>query len=150
VRDTYIPRGRVTGRARLTDHRVAIAALLLAGVIQACSPPAPEREAVTDSTATARSEQDDPAAYRGAAIAGQVCAQCHSVSGIDVKSPVSGAPSFTSVANRPETTVDSLSRWLTSSHPSMPNYMFDQQSVGDLAAYIMTLPGQTPGSENDR
>jgi mono/diheme cytochrome c family protein len=133
-------------RVRPAGGRVMVAALLLGGLLQACSPPAPGSAA--DSAPTVPSGQNDPAAYRGAAIAGQVCAQCHSVSTIDARSPVSGAPSFISVANRRETTVASLSRWLTSSHPSMPNYIFTQQSVDDLAAYIMTLPGQPP--ENDR
>jgi mono/diheme cytochrome c family protein len=111
---------------------------LFAAALQACTPSSPE---APNLTATA-SRADDPAVYRGAAIAAQVCAQCHTVSDADDPSPVPGAPSFMSVANRPGTTTDSLARWLTSSHPSMPNYIFDERSVGDLAAYVVALPAQ--------
>jgi hypothetical protein len=148
--ETIVAKDCVAGQGRLADGRVLIAALLLGGVLQACSPPAPEPRPGADPTPASRSGQNDPAAYRGAAIAGQVCAKCDSVSTIDVQSPVSRAPSFMSVADHRETTIDSLSRWLTSSHPSMPNYMFNQQSVVDLAAYIMTLRGQAPETNNDR
>jgi hypothetical protein len=32
-----------------------------------------------------------------------------------------------------------LESWLTSSHPSMPNYLFDAGTVKDLTAYVMAL-----------
>jgi hypothetical protein len=38
-------------------------------------------------------------------------------------------------------TAAQLERWLTSSHPSMPNYIFDATTVADLAAYVMSLRG---------
>jgi mono/diheme cytochrome c family protein len=82
---------------------------------------------------------DDPSLYRGAAIAGQVCAQCHDTSGGRDAKPGFSAVSFGSVANRPDMTVAKLEHWLTSSHPSMPNYLFDSTTVDDLAAYIMSL-----------
>jgi cytochrome c len=123
------------------------AVLLVAG-LQACSPPAAKPEAETQPTGAQRSISD-PSAYRGAAIAGQVCAQCHDISATPGHA-ATGAPSFLSVATRPGTTADSLARWLLASHPTMPNYIFDERSVGDIAAYILALAEPRPGDGYDR
>jgi mono/diheme cytochrome c family protein len=81
----------------------------------------------------------DPAAYRGAAIAGQVCAQCHQVGDTKPTISIPGAVPFTDVARRPETTPESLAAWLRTSHPSMPNYIFGEGETADIVAYIMSL-----------
>jgi mono/diheme cytochrome c family protein len=124
-----------------------LAGLSFAFFLQACAPESSPPEARNSSSPAPASTLDDPAAYRGAAIAGQVCAQCHDASANGGPGPAVAAPSLMSVANRPDTTPQSLSLWLTSSHPTMPNYIFNKESVNDLVAYIMTLrhePQQNP------
>jgi mono/diheme cytochrome c family protein len=81
----------------------------------------------------------DPAAYRGAAVAGQVCAQCHDIGGRPPAVSIPGATAFNEVAHRPETTAESLAAWLRASHPSMPNYIFGETEAADIVAYIMSL-----------
>jgi mono/diheme cytochrome c family protein len=81
----------------------------------------------------------DPAAYRGAAIAGQVCAQCHNVGTAPPVIAIPGATAFSEVARRPETTPESLAAWLRSSHPSMPNYIFGESETADIVAFIISL-----------
>lgn len=107
----------------------------------ACTPAAPgdasAPEASVQQVATAG--QADPAVYRGATVAQQVCAQCHDI-GTGVGPAIhAGAPTFASVLDKPDTTSEGLAKWLKSSHPSMPHYMFNDAEVGDLVAYIMSL-----------
>ena len=81
----------------------------------------------------------DPAVYRGAAIAQQVCSQCHDIGlGQRAEVPV-GAPAFRDIAKRPETTPEKLAAWMAKSHAVMPNYMFAGPDVSDLAAFIVSL-----------
>jgi mono/diheme cytochrome c family protein len=130
-----------------TSRLTGFAILSLAMCLQACAPEASPPEISNPSPLTPASQLDDPAAYRGAAIASQVCAQCHDASADGGPGPVAAAPSLMSVANRSGTTPQSLSHWLTSSHPTMPNYIFNKEAVDDLVAYIMTLkhePQQNP------
>lgn len=79
-------------------------------------------------------------AYRGAAIAQQVCVQCHDVGveGLAPKIQV-GAPAFPDVANGDGVTAAGLADWMRKSHPAMPNFIFDEPSVAALSAYIMSL-----------
>ncbi len=108
----------------------------------ACAPEAAHVEAadapVSLETAGAEPAPSD-AAYRGAGLARQVCAQCHHVTGGDAPAHVS-AESFIDIANRDDISEASLRAWLTTaSHESMPAYILDEQSVSDLTAYILSL-----------
>lgn len=85
------------------------------------------------------SSEIDPAAYRGAAIAQQVCNQCHDIGlGQGPEVPVQ-APAFRDIAKRPDTTPEKLAAWMARSHTVMPNYMFTEPDVSDLAAFIASL-----------
>jgi len=108
-----------------------LALLLIVGVLAACSPPADEPVAAPQAEA-------DPAVYRGAAIAGQVCAQCHDV-GTGAPVQAVGAPDFRDIAGRPASTLEGLAAWMRANHPQMPNYMFIESDLADLAAYIVSL-----------
>lgn len=119
----------------MTMPRIVLG-LAMAGLAIACTPQqqAPDKAKAMDAAQTA------PAAYRGVAIATQVCAQCHDVGSGTKPSLAIAAPAFAEVANRPQTTVDSLRDWMNSAkHPSMPHYMFNKDEGGDLAAYIRSL-----------
>lgn len=49
------------------------------------------------------------------------------------------APAFRDIARRPETTPERLAAWMAKSHAVMPNYMFTEPDVSDLAAFIASL-----------
>lgn len=82
--------------------------------------------------------------YRGAAVAGQVCAQCHDI-GMSMPPAMNiGAPAFREIAMRPASTAEGLAAWMQASHPKMPNYLFVGSEINDLAVYIMGLR-ESPG-----
>jgi mono/diheme cytochrome c family protein len=116
-----------------------IHAALILSSLGACSREPSISAPTQDVTQAAASQQSDPAIYRGAAIAGQVCSQCHESSGAAGGGKNPNAPALAVVANRPGTNEAGLRHWLTTQHPSMPNYIFDEATVRDLVAYIMSL-----------
>lgn len=121
-------------------QRLAFAAIVIA--VSGCSPEtSPQGVKPSNQAGPVQSapETIDPAVYRGSATARHVCAQCHDISTGTTPANDVGAPSFASVANRPGMTNEKLAAWLSSSHPSMPNFIFDTASIGDLAAYVMSL-----------
>lgn len=108
----------------------------LAVLVAACEPaderpeaPIPDREI----------EAGAADAYSGAGLARQVCAQCHHVTAGEPPLANLPADSFIDIANREDVSAASIAAWLRSSHPSMPNFIFNDQSVEDLTAYIMSL-----------
>lgn len=116
--------------------------IVLAGVLAGCSPaagpPEPTPEAAKPPVETSE------AAYRGAAVAGQVCSQCHDVGQGSGPAQQIGAPKFSDIAERPESTPEGLAAWMAANHPQMPNYLFPEGQVTDLAAYIMSLRDAAP------
>ena len=89
--------------------------------------------------AGAASAQTVGDASRGQAIAESWCTSCHI---IDLKSTgqsVDAAPPFPKIAADPTKTTGYLQRWLTSSHPQMPNFNMGRREVEDLSAYLKTL-----------
>jgi len=81
----------------------------------------------------------DPAAYRGAAIAGQVCSGCHDVGMGAAPAAAVGAPRFADLGDSAETTAARLAAKMRDNHPAMPDFIFDDQDMADLAAYIVSL-----------
>lgn len=112
---------------------------LVSGLLLACTPQAPAA-APPEPKVAIETPVAAPPVYRGGAIARQVCVQCHDVGveGLDATTEV-GAPGFVEVANREGMTGEKLVQWLRTSHPLMPTFMFDDTSVADLAAFIMSL-----------
>lgn len=95
---------------------------------------------------------DDPGAYRGAAVAHQVCARCHNVGAGEAPAQDVGAPDFRDIATHglasradaPNAadraiTASNLGAWMRAHHPDMPNYMLGEADIADLAAYIASL-----------
>jgi mono/diheme cytochrome c family protein len=82
---------------------------------------------------------ESPGSYRGGAVAAQVCAQCHDIGNGSAPAINVGAPAFREIAGRPGTTAEGLADWMRTSHPAMPNFIFSDQEVTDLAEYITNL-----------
>jgi mono/diheme cytochrome c family protein len=77
----------------------------------------------------------DPIAGQG--LAKQWCVSCHDIGqGRTVKD---GAPSFVSVARRPDITPKVLKTWLADPHPPMPKLSLSRQEIDDLVSYIGSL-----------
>lgn len=76
------------------------------------------------------------AGYR---LAEEVCAECHAIDLDDLDSPNVDAPPFYEVANTPGMTALALSVWFRTSHPTMPNFVIEEDESSDLIAYILSL-----------
>lgn len=116
--------------------------IVLAGLLAGCSPAA-EPPKPTPEAAKPPVEASD-AAYRGAAVAAQVCSQCHDVGQGTAPAQQIGAPAFRDIAMRAGSTPEGLAEWMAANHPKMPNYLFPEGQVTDLAAYIMSLRDAAP------
>lgn len=65
------------------------------------------------------------------------CASCHVVSGSQSKG-TDMAPSFASIAERPDFSVDKLAFFLLDPHPKMPNMALSRGEAANISAYIAT------------
>ena len=90
-------------------------------------------------TCACEASAQDADVAAGAAYAKQVCAPCHAVLPNQQISPLPQAPTFQKVANIPGMTEMSLSVWLQSSHPTMPNIILKQDDLRNVVAYIHSL-----------
>lgn len=86
------------------------------------------------NTATAASAQ------RGLLLVRTYCSSCHSVDRV-TPSPLRIAPPFRTLHKRypVEDLEESLSEGITTGHPSMPEFRFDPDQVGDIIAFLKTL-----------
>ena len=79
-------------------------------------------------------------ATRGRQLAGQWCASCHLISKDGPGTTIDTAPSFPTVAADPKRSDEQrLTTWLSTSHPTMPNFSLARDDIADLVAYIRTL-----------
>lgn len=98
----------------------------------------------------ASTAQAQDAGPRGAAaghrLAARICAECHVVSsGQQTHSTLTGyGPSFVTIANRPDTTLQTLQAFLAHPHAlsRMPYPDLTQEQRAAVAAYIVSLRGQ--------
>lgn len=77
-------------------------------------------------------------AEAGHALAQQYCAGCHAI-GPDIKNGWTDAPDFAAIANKPGTTVQTLTAFIQKPHMHMLNTGRPPNEAADLAAYIVTL-----------
>jgi mono/diheme cytochrome c family protein len=101
-------------------------------------------------TAPAFAQQvGDPAA--GFAVASEICAECHMVEAVEGAFP---APDplpfeelwplpFEEIANTPGITAMALFAWMTTTHPTMPNIVLEEEDLRDVVAYILSLKDET-------
>lgn len=85
---------------------------------------------------------DAPAqsAQRGTTIARTYCSKCHSIDKLS-PSPLAIAPPFRDLHKRypVESLAESLAEGIVTGHPTMPEYRFEPDQVGDLIAFMKTL-----------
>ena len=74
----------------------------------------------------------------GSTLAQRWCAACHVVSGTQAKG-TDIAPSFISIAERPDFNVEKLAYFLLEPHPKMPNMSLTRDEAKDISAYIAQL-----------
>ena len=83
---------------------------------------------------------DAPDAAAGLQVARKLCVSCHLIGEPSTNAATpADVPSFPSVANRPDQSVDKLTTWLIQPHTPMPNLHLTRKEVRDLAAYILSL-----------
>ena len=71
----------------------------------------------------------------GSTLARRWCTGCHVVSDDQIKG-TDLAPSFASIAKRPDFNVEKLADFLLEPHPKMPNMALSPEETRDIAAFI--------------
>ncbi|MFZ5692389.1 MAG: c-type cytochrome [Pseudomonadota bacterium] len=89
---------------------------------------------VPHDTAQAQSVQ------RGVIIARTYCMNCHSIDKVS-PSPLKDAPPFRDLHKRypVEVLQESLAEGIVTGHPSMPEFRFDTDQIGDFIAFLKSL-----------
>jgi mono/diheme cytochrome c family protein len=76
---------------------------------------------------------------KGAAIAQQICAECHAVHRGERRSFNAEAPTFEAIATTPGMTSIALTAALRTSHRAMPNIILPDDDLKNIIAYILSL-----------
>jgi mono/diheme cytochrome c family protein len=77
---------------------------------------------------------------QGKRLALTYCARCHSIDKVS-PSPLTIAPPFRTLHERypVETLQEALAEGIVTGHPTMPEFRFEADQVGDFIAYLKTL-----------
>lgn len=77
---------------------------------------------------------------QGKRLALTYCARCHSIDKVS-PSPLKIAPPFRTLHERypVDTLQEALGEGIVTGHPTMPEFRFDADQVGDFIAYLKTL-----------
>jgi len=81
-----------------------------------------------------------PAAQRGLTIVRANCSRCHAVGKMG-ESPLPIAPPFRTLHDRypVEDLQEPLAEGIVTGHPTMPEFRFDPNQIGDFLAFLKTL-----------
>jgi cytochrome c len=84
--------------------------------------------------------QQSPAVQRGITLARTNCARCHSIDRL-TPSPLPIAPAFRDLHRRypVENLAESLAEGIVTGHPTMPEFRFDADQIGDFIAFLKSL-----------
>jgi mono/diheme cytochrome c family protein len=83
--------------------------------------------------------QESGNAVKGAAIARQICAECHAVERGQHRPSDAEAPAFEAIAKTPGMTSIALTAALRTSHHRMPNIILSSDELSDVVAYLLSL-----------
>ena len=83
--------------------------------------------------------QDAGDPKKGAALARQVCAECHAVERGQRQSSNAQAPAFEAIANTPGMTSIALTTALRTSHRVMPNIELSNDELRDVVTYFLSF-----------
>ena len=75
----------------------------------------------------------------GSTLAKRWCAGCHVVSA-EQANRTDIAPSFASIAAKPDFNVEKIASFLLEPHPKMPNMALSPEEVMDISAFIAEQP----------
>ena len=77
---------------------------------------------------------------QGKRLALTYCARCHAIDKVS-RSPLTIAPPFRTLHDRypVETLEEALAEGIVTGHPTMPQFSFDADQVGDFIAFLKTL-----------
>ncbi len=78
-------------------------------------------------------------AGQGKTIAERWCSGCHLVTHEQKNAPTDQAPTFASLAARPDFGAGKLALLILAPHPNMPKLALSRSEIADLADYILTL-----------
>lgn len=79
----------------------------------------------------------------GQALAKRLCSNCHVIGDEAAAQTISAdVPSFRSIANLPEQSIERIAGRIVVPHPPMPQIDVTRNEIRDLAAYIMSLKKQ--------
>jgi len=78
-------------------------------------------------------------ATKGHEYASEFCSECHAVGHSQPLSPLRKAPRFVDVANTRGMTAITLTAWLQTSHPTMPNIIMTDAEMRNVIQYILSL-----------
>lgn len=81
---------------------------------------------------------------RGAALARQVCSECHAVQPQQLQSPNTRAPTFLSLATTPGMTSTALTVALTTPHAGMPMFRLSADQRQSIIDYMLSLKQAGP------
>lgn len=98
-----------------------------------------------------RAGEGYPPPPEGERLAHEVCSACHVVAQKQERAPIlkDGAPSFCEIANRPQTTAQSVAHFVLTTHwdeksspVAMPDPMLNKDQAAAVSRYVMTLRGR--------
>jgi cytochrome c len=92
----------------------------------------------------ARAETQAPDVQRGVRLARTYCAQCHAIDKVS-PSRLAIAPPFRDLHKRypVERLEEALAEGLVTGHPTMPEFRFDPDQIGDFIAFLESLKYQS-------
>jgi mono/diheme cytochrome c family protein len=88
----------------------------------------------------AEAHAESPRAQRGVQLARIYCASCHSIDRYS-ESPLKTAPPLRTLHRRypVETLEEALGEGILTGHPTMPEFRFEPDQIGDFIAFLKTL-----------
>lgn len=91
-------------------------------------------------SAAVAAQAQSPEVQRGVRLARTHCAQCHSIDKVS-PSRLAIAPPFRDLHQRYplERLEEALAEGLVTGHPTMPEFRFDPDQIGDFIAFLETL-----------